>query len=270
MEKKQHTVGSNNIFVEETIPDEEKYSHPLVLVHGSFGGYSMWNMIVEQLSMAGFHTYALSLRGHKPSGDVDLGTVGMNEYVDDIKTVTTELKLEKPVVIGHSMAGLLVLMYSKKNPTAAVIPIDPSTSHEVQGTTDEDIVQRIPLVYNAMEAGMPTDPAEIMKVLPDISRDVLMQMKDMLGTESGLARRDRKRGISITKEEVHSPILMFGAELGKSVPFGISLESTQKMGEYYGAEVIEIKGATHPGMLMGEHSGEVATGITSWLNKNNG
>lgn len=266
MRKQEHSLGENKIFVEEFIPDDKQYKNPLVFVHGSFGGYFMWKMITSYLVEQGFECYALSLRGHKPSGEVDLAKVGMNDYVEDIALVINELKLKNPVVIGHSMAGLLVLMYEKKfDKTSAVISIDPSPTLEIQGKTDEEKIKSIPLVYTLMDVGMPTDPEKVMKALPDISQDMLMKMKETLGPESGLARRERKSGISISKESLKSSVLMIGAELGKSVPFGISIESTREMAEYYGTEFFEIKNATHPGVLMGKHAPEVAQIIEKWL-----
>jgi len=265
MNKKEHIIGDNKIFVEELIPEKEMFPHPLVLVHGSFGGFFMWKMIATALQKAGFHSYALSLRGHKPSGETDLGNISMEDYVDDITVVVNELHLEEPVVIGHSMAGLLVLMYAKGNLVHAVISIDPSPSLEVQGSGDEEKIKTIPSVYTAMDVGMPSDSQKVMQALPDIPPETLMKMKDMLGPESGHARRDRKRGISVPKESLNAPILMIGAELGKSVPFGISLESTKKMAKHYNAKLVEIKGATHPGVLMGVHAGRVSESIISWL-----
>ena len=265
MENKEHVVGAGQLHVMELIPDEQAYENPLVLVHGSFGGFMMWQQIAHALVEKGFHIYALSLRGHKPNEEIDLGKVGMADYVDDIKLVTSELQLKNPVVIGHSMAGLLVLMYAKDNSVSKVVAIDPSASAEVQGTVDPESIAKIPDVYTSMDAGMPQDPMEAMRALPDVPKEVLMKMREMLGQESGKARRDRKKGISIPKGSITAPILFLGAELGKSVPFGISPESTEKMSAYYDGKVIIIKGASHPGMLVGKQSKEVAETISSWL-----
>jgi len=266
-EKKTYSLGENNIFVEHLIPKEKTFNHPLLFVHGSFGGAFVWQQLTSYLSQRGFECFALSLRGHKPSGEVDLSKVSMGDYIDDVALVVNELKLENPVIIGHSSSGLLVLMYAAKNKVRAVVSIDPSPSLEIQGSADEETVKKIPLVYSPIDAGMPTDPAEMMKAIPDLSQEMLMKLKEMLGMESGLARRDRKRGISVPKEALTSPLLFFGAELGDSLPFGISFEKSQKMAGYYGGELIEIKGATHPGILMGEHTQEVAEKIEAWLKK---
>lgn len=267
MQKIEHTLGLNNIFVEQLTPDEKSFSNPIVLVHGSFGGYWMWKMIASALAERGFETFALSLRGHKPGGETNLGSLVMQDYVEDVAVVVNELHLENPVIIGHSMGGLVALMYAAKNVVSAVISIDPSPPQEVAGTKPEDEVQKIPDVYNAMDAGMPTDPQEVMKALPDIPAEMLIKMKEMLGPESGSARRDRKRGISVPKESIGAPMLFVGAELGDSLPFGIPLESTRKTAEYYGGEFTEIKGATHPGIIMGINANATAQKIEEWLNK---
>lgn len=263
MKKTEHFLKKNNLFVEELIPDEELFSHPIVLVHGSFGNHMMWEMISSELVRNGFHCFAISLRGHSPSGEVDLGEIGMTDYVDDIKQIIEEFDLKNPVIVGHSMAGLLVMMYAQNNHTYAVISIDPSPSKEVQGKTDEEKIKSIPDVYNAMDVGLPITDMEVMKMLPDIPKEMLMKMKEMLGDESGKARRDRKRGISISHLKV--PFLILGAELGDSVPFGIAFEKSKKMSEYYNADFMKIKGATHPGILMGEHSDKVSKTVIDWL-----
>jgi len=265
MEKKEYTLGPNKIFVEQRTPRNKTYLHPLVLVHGSFGGYWMWNMIADVLNEKGFETFAFSLRGHKPSAKIDLGAVSMMDYRDDLALVVEELKLKDPVVVGHSMAGCIVLMYAIGNSVSAVVPIDPSPSVEVQGAKPEEEVEKIALVYDVFDAGMPREPSEVVEALPDVSQEMIMKMKDMLGPESGTARKDRKRGVSIPKEKLTAPALMLGAELGKSVPFGISAESTRKMAEYYDADYFEIQGATHPGMLIGKYAPTVAFRIVEWL-----
>lgn len=264
MEKKEYTLGEQELYVEQHIPNERKFENTLVFVHASFGGYWMWNTIIPILVAQGFECVTFSLRGHKPSGG-DIDGVHMTDYENDIATIVGELKLESPVLIGHSMSGLVVLMAAKNHSVKAVVSIDPSPSLEVQGVGNEEDILKIKPVYNAMDAGMPMDPADAMKAMPDVPKEMLMKMKDMLGDESGVARQDRKRGISIPKESMESPILFIGAELGDSVPFGISFEKTEKMAEYYASELLKIDGASHPGIVMGKHAPEVAERIASWL-----
>ena len=106
-------------------------------------------------------------------------------------------------------------------------------------------------------------------VLPDIYPWRLMKMKKKLGVESGVARSDRKRGVSIPKETLTMPLLFIGAEKGTSLPFGIGIEKATKQAKYYNAPVVEIENATHPGLLIGKHWKKSAEAILGWLRNNN-
>ncbi len=263
--EEEKTVGENKLFVKSFSPETKEHESPIVLVHGSFGGYWMWNKIRRYLVESGLEVHALSLRGHKPSAEVDLGKLSMTDYRDDILEVVKELGLEKPVVIGHSMGGLVTLMYGAEHPVYAIISISPSPSAEVQEEIPEEEIQKIPDIYNVSEAGMPENFEKIQEALPDVEPETLKNMRQILAPESGSARRDRKRGISIPKDKVNFPLLFIGAELGDSLPFGISAESTKNMAEYYSADLTEVQDASHPGILVGEHAEEAAQKIKEWL-----
>lgn len=250
-------------FVSIVKTENKIHDTPLLLIHGSWGSSTMWMQYSEILKNKGWDLYMPDLRGHGQSGGSVAGAT-MQNYVDDVSKVVSEHNLKMPIVIGHSLSGLVALMYAVQHNVKAVVAIDPSPTKEVQKINEK---KEYPSEYSPMEAGMPSDPMEIMKVFPDISQEMLMKMKMMLGKESGKARSERKLGISIPKEKLAIPILFVGGELGESVPFGIGIKTAKAMSNYYGKDVLEIKGATHPGILLGEHSMETAKKIEEWMAK---
>ncbi len=236
----------------------------IIFVHGSWGASWMWKTYMDYFSKHGWNVYALDLRGHGESS-ISINGARMEDYVDDIQIFVTKHSLKNPIVIGHSMGGLVALMYAVSHSVKALVTIDPSPSKEVQGA---GVVKTFPSSYSPMDAGMPEDLMEVMKAFPDISKEALMNMKDMLGMESGVARTERKIGISISKESLKElPTLFVGSEMGESVPFGIGIRTARAMSTYYGKDIIETMGATHPGILVGEHATETATLIEKWLAK---
>ncbi|MEX0933999.1 MAG: alpha/beta hydrolase [Candidatus Paceibacterota bacterium] len=234
---------------------------PLVLVHGSWGSSMMWMLYIKHFVEKGWDVYAPDLRGHgKSGGSVDGAT--MDDYVSDVKRMVDEHNLKTPLIIGHSMGGLVSLIYATHYGARAVVALDPSPSQEVRGAGEK---KDYPPAYTPTDAGMPQDPKEIMSALPDIPQEKLASMKEMLGVESGVARSERKLGISIPKETLSLPTLFVGGELGESLPFGIGIKTAQEMARYYEKEVLEIKGATHPGILIGTHAKEAVRHIEEWL-----
>lgn len=250
-----------SLFIRSKNADTPTHTPPLVLVHGSWGSSSMWMGYIQLLTESGWNVHAPDLRGHGKSGGTVSGST-MDDYVADVHRTIEEHQLENPIIVGHSMGGLVALMYAAKHSAKAVVAIDPSPTKEVQS---ESVKKEYPAEYSPVDAGMPVDPMEVVKAFPDIPQEQLMKMKDMLGMESGVARSERKCGISIPKEDLPMPVLFVGGELGESVPFGIGITTAQTMADYYEKEVLEIKGATHPGILMGAHAKEAARSIETWL-----
>lgn len=227
----------------------------------SWGGAWAFMHYVEFFAKQGFAVYALDLRGHGKSGGTVEGAT-MQNYVEDVRTITDHFQLDNPLVVGHSMGGLIALMYASQYPIHGVVAIDASATQETQGTSEEVVY---PASYTPMDAGMPSDPQMVMQALSDIEPSMLMKMKDMLGVESGVARSERKKGISVPKESLNGPAFFIGAQLGTSVPFGIGIEKARAQAEYYDAPVAEIADATHPGLLVGKHWEMAAQAILDWI-----
>lgn len=252
-----------HVFTQVQKSEHASHTNPVVLVHGSWGSSAMWMGYAQFLVSKGWNVYALDLRGHgKSEGEIAGAT--MDDYVADVEQSIADHGLENPVVVGHSMGGLVALMYAVRHEVKAVVAIDSSPTKEVQGEGEK---KEYPAEYSLMDAGAPTDPMEVMKAFPDIPGEMLMKMKSMLGMESGVARSERKLGISVPKEKLSMPTLFVGGELGESVPFGIGIKTARAMADYYGKDAVEIKGATHPGILIGEHAVEAAQKIEQWLSQ---
>ncbi len=261
IKKQEKTFGEDSLHTVSHIPEEKSYPHPLVLVHGSWGGAWMWIKYIQFLTQQGFEVHALDLVGHGQSGRGVAGAL-MEDYENNVRTVVEELCLENEIIIGHSMSGLVALMYARDYNPGAVVSIDPSPSTEVQVPGEEKEYKK---EYTAMDAGMPSDPQKVMEALPDLEPEQLMTMKAKLGLESGKARSQRKLGISVPKGSLPMPVLFLGGEHGESVPFGIGIEKARAMADYYEKEVYEVKGATHPGILVGKNFQDGAQKISEWL-----
>jgi pimeloyl-ACP methyl ester carboxylesterase len=86
---------------------------PLLLVHGGLDHARNWDWVARSLRQH-FHVYAMDLRGHGNSAWAPGATYSVAEHVLDIATLVDLLAPDgRPIfLIGHSLGGILTLVYS--------------------------------------------------------------------------------------------------------------------------------------------------------------
>lgn len=89
----------------------------IVLVHGGPGSYdhSYFKPHFEQLRDTAQVVY-LDLRDHGRSGRQDPRDWTFDGCADDVRTFCDALGIERPVVLGHSMGGFVVMRYGARHP----------------------------------------------------------------------------------------------------------------------------------------------------------
>jgi pimeloyl-ACP methyl ester carboxylesterase len=103
---------------------------PLLFVHGAFAGAWCWDEhFMPYFAEAGYRCYALSVRGHGGSeGRSGLWLHTVRHYVDDLEEAIDHIG-GPPVVIGHSMGGLLAQKYLERESLPAVVLVAPVPPH---------------------------------------------------------------------------------------------------------------------------------------------
>lgn len=96
---------------------------PVVFVHGAFVGAWCWaEHFLDRFAAQGIRSIAPSLRGHGASeGREQLPHFGINEYVADLERAVGSLDGPPPVLVGHSMGGLVVRRYLERHPATAAV-----------------------------------------------------------------------------------------------------------------------------------------------------
>lgn len=101
---------------------------PLVILHGLFGISDNWAMIGKELSER-FRVIIPDLRNHGRSPHSEV--FNYPAMVDDLLELFVDLKIESPVVMGHSMGGKLAMHlvagYPEMVDRLVVIDIAPGT-----------------------------------------------------------------------------------------------------------------------------------------------
>jgi pimeloyl-ACP methyl ester carboxylesterase len=89
---------------------------PLVLVHGLRDHSHSFDDLSRELSRD-YRVYAIDLRGHGDSESTPYYAFG--HFVGDIRNMIRALRLERPVVVGHSLGGEIVGQWAGTFPDVA-------------------------------------------------------------------------------------------------------------------------------------------------------
>ncbi len=110
----------------------------IIMVHGAFCGGWAYERFRAPFEAAGFAVATPDLRGHgpdEPTGRV--AGVSMSHYADDIAALCAA-EPEPPVLLGHSMGGLVAQLAARKVPVKALVLLAPSPPWGITGSSLEE------------------------------------------------------------------------------------------------------------------------------------
>lgn len=97
----------------------------ILLIHGISSAGSAWNPIIPELA-AEFTPVAIDLRGHGASSKPERGYL-YDDYIQDLEGVLDALGMERPLILGHSLGGIVTLWWASRHPDeAAALVIEDS------------------------------------------------------------------------------------------------------------------------------------------------
>jgi branched-chain amino acid transport system permease protein len=87
---------------------------PVVLVHGNTGSHRWWSRVMD---LPGCRAIALDLPNFGRSEHLDVADI--DAYADYLTAFVAALGLERPVVVGHSLGGAVVMAMAARHPELA-------------------------------------------------------------------------------------------------------------------------------------------------------
>lgn len=246
----------------------------VVMVHGAFCGGWVFDDFRRPFEAAGLKVAAPDLRGHGPEdrrGDV--ANLSMADYAADITALCRRIAAEDgepPVLLGHSMGGLVAQMIAGRLPLAGLVLLAPSAPWGVFGSSLEEAVTAATLPLVAPTPFSPVEPdlhllkgfsldrlapgareAAAQRVRPESARAILETLNWWLDPLMTTRTNPPPPGleslvISGGKDRVHPPA------------------TVRQVAGRLGAEYVEMAGMSH--WLPGEPGWEaVAERVLDWL-----
>lgn len=115
---------------------------PVIMVHGAFCGGWTFDAFRAPFEAAGHRVLTPDLIGH--DGASSAAGVSMSDYARQIGRLA-ETCDSPPILIGHSMGGLVAQMAASRAPVSKLILLAPSAPWGVSGATLEEAVSAVSL-----------------------------------------------------------------------------------------------------------------------------
>lgn len=109
---------------------------PLVFIHGFGNDAHVWDEIAPAVAPY-YRTLALTLRGHGDSGRSAEPGREPEALVRDVEAALAALRVERGVLVGHSLGGRVSLQFASRNPQklAGLVLVDFAPELDARGTT---------------------------------------------------------------------------------------------------------------------------------------
>lgn len=248
------------------------------MIHGMWAGPWVWDNYRSFLEARGYRCVATTLPYHdrtlaqKP--DSRLGSASLLDYVAALEREIAALD-EKPILLAHSMGGLLAQMLAARGLCSAAVLLAPAPPAGVFALKWSVIrsFRKLLLVPAFWRKPIPTSMEDaaysaLHLMTPSQQRDIVSRMSWESGRaifEIGFWGLDAKRAAAVDESQVRCPMLIIGAEGDRIVPAAVVRQVAKK----YGARATYREFSGHAHWLVGEPGWENIAGfIASWLEAN--
>lgn len=182
---------------------------PLLFVHGAFVTHESFAPWLARLGAAGWRGVAPSRRGRLGVGPAQARGLRVEDYVDDTRRVIDALG-EAPVIVGHSLGGLVAQRLAEEGRAAALVLLAPAPATRL-AAQPVAIPALLPMVPRIL-AGAPVRPSCAScenLALNRVPKEDRARTHEGLVHESGAAYRDLIFGkVRVDPRKVQCPVLV--------------------------------------------------------------
>ena len=215
---------------------------PILFIHGMWSHSGVWDWFRSHFEALGHETHAPMLPFHDPHPDAEpdplLATTGLRDYVDALLAAARDLP-EAPIIVGHSMGGLLAQKVAAENGAAALALLSPAPSAQagslaisplrtMLGVTTSSNWWRSPTKIDADRArwgifnNVPAEPTnEALRQLSWDSGKVLFQI--------AMPFADRSKASQVDYGALTMPSLVLVGDTDRTTPVGVARATARRI-----------------------------------------
>lgn len=247
----------------------------LLMIHGMWGGPWYWKGYQRLFEAAGYRTMAITLPYHdkapNAAPDPHLGSTSLLDYVAALERQISQLD-HTPILIGHSMGGLLAQMLASRGLAKAVVLLAPAAPAGIIALTPSVIRSFWSITTDWGFWRKPTRQTfaeavySMLHLLPPaLQRDTYERFVHESGRatfEIGLWPFDATRASRVDERQLSCPMLIIAGSEDRITPASV----IRRVAHKYRAVATYLELPNHAHWLVAEPGWEqVVAAILSWL-----
>ena len=246
----------------DTIVVENPTGAPVLCLPGLFAGSWVFERLLPLIAERGYPASAMSYRGHPPLAP--MGSIGRQSLTDFVLDAgAAARRLDRPIVIGHSLGGLVALLLARHNLIRAAVLVSPAPPRGI-AVLSPAILARMAHYLPALlfsRSFLPSSAHVDALVLNQVPEAERAAIRDRFVPDSGRAAREISLGVHrVPPHAMRTPALVVGSEHDRFIPPGVARRVAAK----YGASFHVAKGHGH--FLFSEPGWEIqAKVILDWI-----
>ena len=249
----------------------------VVLIHGAWSRGEQLAAARAAFEERGYLAHTPTLRHHElPSdeGATKVAALSLRDYTDDLVALVNSLD-SPPLLVGHSMGGLLAQLVAARTRHAGLVAACPSSAAGILGTTPTALRMCLPYVLRQRPWTKPCRPPTLEQfrrwIADTQTEDIAREIYDGLVCESGRAMCEMAVAVAklskatvVDFAAVTTPVLAMKAEYDRVIPSG---GVRQTAARYQHGTYVEIPRSDH--MVFSGAALPVTMGhIDDWIARN--
>lgn len=229
----------------------------VVFVHGMWSQRAVWDDWLRRFGERGYDCVSVALPGHTTgASDAELSRVGFAECVRTVEDLVATL--DRPILIGHSMGGLIVQQVASRHALRAAVLINSAAPRAIfpQRLSMLPGLARHYLRWGLWKSVLRLSQREasylLLNVLPKAERarhfSSMVGESGRLSYQLGFGPLGWSRVHEVDASAIRCPMLMIAGRRDRMTPVGVS----RRTAKYYGDRLTYIEVPTGAHWLLAE------------------
>ena len=246
----------------DTVAADPSTGPAVLCLPGLFAGSWVFQRLLPLIAERGYPSTAISYRGHPPLPPrQDIGRQSVADFAQDAANAVRTL--DRPVLIAHSLGGLVALLLAQQDLIRAAVLVSPAPPRGISVLSPAILarmVKHLPALLLS-RAYQPTDADVDALVLNRVPAGDRAAIRRQFVPDSGRASREIALGTYVIPPgAIRIPLLVVASDDDRFIPPGVS----RRIAERYHASLRVAEGHGH--FLFSEPGWEVqAAAILDWI-----